>query len=300
MPKECLFCKAPYQNRPIRGHSVQRALIKKFLAEHGHVVMITNYGDAIFSDDETSEPSAIARRVGVNLATTGYFTCTEHERLFDPIEREPMELHRSKNKFLFALRAVAFQTWHLMAARDAWQHVHDECPIGPELAPEPLEFFTKNLSEIQRALGTMTKWYDKKKYELVKHKIIRLRASPTLAVSEWSAYGVETYLNYGITVLPNGHRNTTAIFHFLEGESKNFTNSLGHVEPASSDEKKRILSRVIIEDFENVTISPRAWTQFGPEKQNRITEHYMRSIVEPDLHRLLEVEGQEQLNLFVD
>ena len=158
----------------------------------------------------------MTRLLGISQATTGYFTCTEHERLFDPIEREPMELHRSKNNFLFALRAVAFQTWCLMAARDAWQHVHDESPIGPELAPGPLEFFTTNLSEIQRALGTMTEWFDKKKYKLVKHKIIRLKASPTIAVSEWSAYGVETYLSYGITVLPIGHRNTTAISYFLE------------------------------------------------------------------------------------
>lgn len=279
---------------------MQRALIKKFLAEHGHVVMINNYGDTMFSDDETFEPSAIARRVGVNLATTGYFTCTEHERLFDPIEREPMELHRSKNRFLFALRAVAFQTWRLMAARDAWQHVYDESPVGPDLAPEPLDLFSRNLSEIERALGMMTGWYEKKKYEMVKHKTVKLRGSPTIAVSEWSAYGAESYLDYGLTVLPIGRRNTMAIFHFLEEQSENFIDALGHLEPAPVDEKKRILSRVIIEDFENVTVSPRAWTQFGRDKQRRIARHYMQSMTDRRLHRLLRVEGQELLNFFVD
>lgn len=299
-PKECLFCRTPSPNKPIRGHSIQRALIKKLLAERGHVIMINNYGDAIFSDDETFEPSTIAKRVGVNLATTGYFTCTEHERLFDPIEREPLELHRSKNRFLFALRTCAFQTWRLMAAREAWQHVRDESPIGPMLASEPLRFFSKNLSEIERTLGTMTDWYEKKRYELVKHKIVRLKASPTIAVSEWSAYGAESYLDYGLTVLPIGGRNTTAIFHFTEGESVKFIDALGHLGPASPDEKKRILSRVIIEDFENVTLSPRAWTQFGPDKQNRITQHYMRSMTDPLIHRLTEVEDQDLLNFFVD
>ena len=158
----CLFCKVPLQNGPIRGHSIQRALIRKFLAERGHVIMINNYGGAIFSDDQNPEPSAIAKLVGVNQATTGYFTCTEHERLFEPIEREPIELHRSKNQFLFALRAVAFQTWRLKVARDAWRHVYDESQIGPNLAPEPLNFFSKNLGDIERTLETMTEWYEKK------------------------------------------------------------------------------------------------------------------------------------------
>ena len=298
--RECLFCKVPLQNKPIRGHSIQRAMIKKFLAERGHVIMINNYGDAIFSDDQNPEPSAIARLVGVNQATTGYFTCPEHERLFDPIEREPLELHRSKTKFLFALRAVAFQTWRLKVARDAWRHVYEESPIGLTIAPGPLNFFSKSLSDIERALETMTEWYEKRRYELVKHKIVRLRARPTIAVSEWSAYGVESYLNYGLTVLPVGHQNTTAIFHYFEEESENFYAALGHLEPASLKEKKHMLSRVIIEDFENITVSPHAWNQFGPEKQNRITEHYMQSLTDPELHRLKEVEGQDELNFFID
>ena len=101
-------------------------------------------------------------------------------------------------------------------------------------------------------------------------------------------------------MLPLGVRNTTAIFHFLGEESDNFRNALGHLEPASPKEKKRILSRVIIEDFENVTLSPRAWNYFEPERQNRITEHYMQSIKASDLRRLPEVKGQELLNFFID
>ena len=298
--RECLFCKAPSQNRPIRGHSIQRALVKKFLADSGHVIMINNYGDAIFTGDENPEPSAIAKLVGVNQATTGYFTCPEHERLFDPIERDPIELDRSKIKFLFALRAIAFQTWRTKVARDAWRHVYEESPMGPNLAPAPLDFFTKNLSEISRALETMTEWYEKKSYDRVKHKVVRLKATPTVAVSEWSAYGVESYLNYGLTVLPIAPRNTTAVFHFLEEESDNFRNALGHIEPASQSEKKRLLSRVIIEDFENVTVSPRAWNQFGSKRQDRITAHYIQSIRDLDLHRFAEVNEQELLNFFID
>ena len=253
-----------------------------------------------FSDDQNPEPSAIAKLVGVNQATTGYFTCTEHERLFEPMEREPIELHRSKNQFLFALRAVAFQTWRLKVARDAWRHVYDESRIGPNLAPEPLNFFSKNLGDIEKTFQMMTEWHEKGKYELVKHKIVRLKARPTIAVSEWSAYGIESYLNYGLTVLPVGQRNTTALFHYFEEESENFYAALGDLEPASLTEKKNILSRVIIEDFENITVSPRAWNQFGTEKQNRITEHYMRSITDPVLHRLPEVKGQDELDFFID
>ena len=101
-------------------------------------------------------------------------------------------------------------------------------------------------------------------------------------------------------MLPVAPRNTTVIFHYLEEESENFRNALGHLEPASLSEKKRLLSRVIIEDFENVTLSPRAWNEFGPKRQNKITEHYMQSIRYPDLHRLSKVKGQELLNLFID
>ena len=145
-----------------------------------------------------------------------------------------------------------------------------------------------------------------KKYELVKHKIVRLKARPTIAVSEWAAYGAESNVNYGLTVLPDGHRNTTAIFHYFGDGSEKFDDALCHLERASLTAKKHVLSRVIIEDYENVTVSPHAWNQFGSEKQNRITEHYMavdyrmRPITDPDLHRLTEIEGQDQLNLFID
>ena len=107
--RECLFCEDSSQRKKVRGHSIQRALIDKFLADNGHVIMFGNEDSMKFLSSQEITPflSARAELVGLNQATTGYFTCEEHERIFDPIERGQLDINRSKNRFLFALRAVA-------------------------------------------------------------------------------------------------------------------------------------------------------------------------------------------------
>ena len=302
--RECLFCEqpSPSQPRKVRGHSIQRALISKFLAESGHVIMLRNDMSANMKamHGQIARPSAKAELVGVNQATTGYFTCAEHERIFKPIEQGTLDLSQSAQLFLFALRAIAFQTWRVRAAHNAWHSAVKEVDSVPYTTLIPLEFFANALQRVDSTWQSIVGRYAEKRYERIKHKVVRLKTSPTLAVCEWSAFGEESYLDCGLTVLPITTRHTTAIIHYFEKDTDTLYNSLGHLFAATKQGQKQILSRVVIEDFENVTLSPRVWDQFSPEKQQRIKDHYMDTIRDPNLHRLVNIKGEEHLNFFLD
>lgn len=297
--RECLFCEDSSQRKKVKGHSIQRSLIAKFLAENSHVIMFKNEDSMKFLSTKEITPflSARAELVGVNQATTGYFTCEEHERIFEPIEQGPLELNRSRNRFLFALRAIAYQTWRVKVAHNAW---HSAVKDSGSALDDYVEMFSDMMQGVDSFLQSALRRYDEKRYNCIKHKVIKVKTSPTLAVSEWSSYGDKDYLNYGLTVLPINERNTTAIIHYLEEDTEKLQASLGHLFAAAKQDQKQILSRVIIEDFENVTLSPRVWNQFGPEKQQRIREHYIDTIRDPNLHRLVKIEGEEHLNFFLD
>ena len=298
--RECLFCEDPSQRKKVRGHSIQRAVISEYLADNGHVIMFSNEQIMKLINERNADPSAIAKRVGVNQATTGFFTCSEHEQIFTPIEQGTLNLKRSSHRFLFALRAIAYQTWRIKSVHDAWYYAINETGSVPASAIVQLELFSERLQEAEGILKSMTRWYNDKEFERIKHKVLRLKTSPTLAVCEWSAFGNESYLKYGLTVLPINASHTTAMIHYFEEDTNMLYDSLGHLLATTKQKQKKILSRVIIEDCENVTLSPHIWNQFSSVKQQRIKEHFRDTIANPELHRLPYIEGEEHLNFFVD
>ena len=168
------------------------------------------------------------------------------------------------------------------------------------MAIDHLEMFSEMMQGVDSFLQSMIRWYNEKSYDRIKHRVIKIKTLPTLAVSDWSSYGDKDYLNYGLTVLPINERNTTAIIHYLEEDTEKLQASLGRLFAAAKQAQKQILSRVIIEDFENVTLSPRVWNQFSPEKQQRISEYYIATLIEPNLHRLAKIKGEEHFNFFLD
>ena len=188
----------------------------------------------------------------------------------------------------------------MKVAHNVWHSAVKSSDTVLDMAFDPLEMFSEMMEGVDSFLQSMIRWYYEKRYDRIKHRVIKIKTSPTLAVSEWSAYGEESYLNYGLTVLPINARNTTAIIHYSEEDTEKLHDSLGHLFGATKQDQKQILSRVIIEDFENVTLSPRVWNQFNAEKRQRIREHYIDTIRDLDLHRLVKIEGEEHLNFFLD
>ena len=298
--RDCLFCEKTSQRKKVKGHSIQRALLSKFLAENGHVIMLKNDKFMKLVNGQMPELSASAKLVGVRQATTGYFTCSEHDRIFEPIERGNLDLNRNSHLFLFALRAIAYQTWRVKTVRNAWSCSIKENDSVPDVAVANFEIFSNALQRVDKILRLMTGWYNGERYERIKHKVLQLKASPTLAVCDWSAFGDPSYLDYGLTVLPINASHTTAIIHYFEKDTDKLRDSLGHLLAATKQKRKHILSRVIIEDFENVTLSPRVWNQFNPEKQQRIQKQFLDTMENLELHRLVNIQGEEHLNFFID
>ena len=109
--RRCLEPAEQCEARAIRAHSIQNATILKRLADSGHVITFDiAYGKG--------QPLSVDfKRVGRNKAATFTGLCPQHDAMiFEPIEKNPVNLLDPEHLFLLAYRSALMETHKLMEA----------------------------------------------------------------------------------------------------------------------------------------------------------------------------------------
>src|SRR5947207_12079164 len=110
--KYCLHPEAPNgcSHQIVSAHSVQRAMLEKFIAEDGHVVQVK-----VTAHVDPVGLLAKPERVGINKATTFAGFCSKHDNdLFSPLESSAFDFEPNQIALL-AYRAICRELY----AKDA-------------------------------------------------------------------------------------------------------------------------------------------------------------------------------------
>lgn len=128
--KYCLHPEAPHtcSKNIISAHSIQKALLKKFISVSGHVVQIK-----VSAHVEPVGMLAKPENVGINNATTFSGFCGKHDtELFRPLECAGFSFTRSQIALL-GYRAVCRELYlkeaAIAAADSAWSY----CSVNPDI-----------------------------------------------------------------------------------------------------------------------------------------------------------------------
>ncbi len=129
--KYCLHPEAPNgcSKKIASAHSVQRALLKKFISEKGHVVQIKTSVHA--------EPVGLLAKpelIGINDATTFSGFCSKHDSdLFHPLETSEFSFTRHQITLL-GYRAICRELYSKDAEIAAADSVWSYCSVNPDIA----------------------------------------------------------------------------------------------------------------------------------------------------------------------
>lgn len=128
--KYCLHPNAPEgcSKNIISAHSVQKALLKKFISSNGHVVQIK-------PSVHVGPIGVLAKPeyIGINNATTFSGFCGKHDtELFRPLEC--MDFHFSRSQIaLLGYRAVCRELYQKEAEIAAGESVWSYCSVNPDI-----------------------------------------------------------------------------------------------------------------------------------------------------------------------
>lgn len=145
--KYCLHPEAPHacSKNIISAHSVQKALLKKFISAKGHVVQIK-----VSAHVEPVGVLAKPEDVGINNATTFSGFCGKHDtELFRPLECAGFSFTR-RQIALLGYRAICRELYlkeaSIAAADSAWSY----CSVNPEIHGFPEKSERHHIMQIAR------------------------------------------------------------------------------------------------------------------------------------------------------
>jgi hypothetical protein len=127
--KYCLHPEAPFGCSNISAaHSVQRAMLKRFLAQDGHVVKI-----AVTPQVDPIGMFIGPEPIGINNATTFFGFCNEHDaKLFAPLEI--VDFTASPQQIaLLGYRAVSREVYQKDAEIAAAEAIRDYAAVCPDI-----------------------------------------------------------------------------------------------------------------------------------------------------------------------
>jgi len=274
----------------IRAHSVQNARSLDLLAVEGHVVAPT-----IRLDAEQGLSVELAR-VGRNQATTFSGLCPTHDReIFAPIETASVNPHDPQDRFLLAYRATFYEVHATCAA--AWQVQmgylkRTELGLDPHDEPSRAGFFAVDRMiaayETYRYKQLFDNAYLQRDFAILDHDVITLTvAEPTIAACALFSLDHirrgDDVVRVCLTILPIEPGQTAALFSYVRADASLARAELGRILTSSGARQKYELSRRLLNNCQNFTISPRYVASWSPTKKKVITDFFVRTVIHDDL-----------------
>jgi len=276
--ERCLHVGFDCDEKPIRAHSIQNSKILDLLQRDNHVIAPLPYVDP------ATGPRVKLKSIGRNDASTFTGLCAKHDKeLFRLADTEPLDTNNATQLAQLAYRAV-MRELHV-CVEGAYridllhqQHIRDG--LVDKDTPSPSTVFWDKGWRVIRYRGVH---FDKpmaagKNPPLI-HRIVELKdQSPTLAAASLFSVEIDAkgdIIGPALTVAPVDTEKTVAIISFPRKQEakveEHLSALLNATEPA---EKKRELSRLIIERVENFVLSPPFHDSMPEEKEKRVIDAY--------------------------
>ena len=227
---------------------------------------------------------------------TRKWACSHHDSVtFSKIEKESIDLDNEEHCLLLAYRSVLFDFFQKCVVLRwfkelAWEFQTNVFSPQIFIHSERKRLVNKFKIQMEKALLLLNNGEDSS----MSHKIITINSTPTVAativtwregesvnapreldkIKKTNLLRPLSELPLFVTVYPE-HNKNVAILSFSKG-----WDSLVRVFMPAFWEKEvnlssALLSKTILEETENIMISPAAWHSFGKEKQTRILDQFI-------------------------
>ena len=281
--KECLI-NGEHKGQIVKGHLIPRSWFTE-ISVQSKVMMIVEPPINLFW---TQRDHAIS--VGIGDATTGFFTCEEHEKLFFPIDAKDPDLSNARNLALMMYKAVISQLWSQKLMKKAYESILHETPNN-----EPAQIILWNHKERERGLTVYKKKIEQclnpvscmkctgKECQSIGHKVWHITGAPAIAASQHmdgirariNPYRgtVQRIVNWGLTVLPTS-KGHAVILHYYKDEERYLYTLFEKLFNAQGKNLQSELSILMLDYCENIAISPSHWERLGARRQQAIVERF--------------------------
>lgn len=285
-PKRCFAgLSEDCKDTPVRAHFIQRALLRTISNASGFVhplynLSVKNWGHA---DPDLHERLWFHSEIHTKAAASRRFVCRMHESMFQEMERPKPDWENPRHQTLLAFRSLLINSYVKEWLADACALMGEEQLSEKHL--EQLGYSVALEASLRRALVSAN-------YASIRHLVVYLDVNPTLAATGVIVYPpLGTVLSDTITkvtkpissyplvvnVLPDEHRQVLLLSHTGEGlpSVRYLLSKLQHTGTSISTGQ---LSKILLEEFEFIHVSPSAWNSFGKAKQDAIVQHYVLSM----------------------
>ena len=284
--RQCLEPMEACEAEAIRAHSVQNSNGLDLLARDGHVIMLR------IIHQQGGEPTVDWEPVGRNSATTFTGLCAQHDSsIFRAIDTIPLDLSSAEQLFLFAYRSVLREMHAVIEGAMRLQTAYlRRVDRGKSPADRPDHHGLRATEALSNAYDTyvykrsLDRALLERDFGVLMHKHLYLEASPpSIAVSSlfslddmpWPDDVARVILN----VIPT-REGTHAIFSFLVGDADIAAQYLHRVLTATESYQKYLLSKLVLQNCDNIVIAPPYFERLSEVRKNKMREFFENTIVQ--------------------
>lgn len=267
----------------IRAHSIQNSGILGQLSDNGHVIMPKLHSNG-------GKPELVFTIVGRNKATTFTGLCGDHDaRIFEPIDKTPIDSRNEEHLFLLAYRSVLREV-HAVATGAVKNQLGYQEKVALGLIPGDVPTsdgmravaFIANAYESYLYKRKFDTAYTAGEYSNVQHvRLFEDGYLPTIAVSALFSLDdipvEDDVARIALNVFPSG-RGVSVVFSFLANEAPHVLPFLQPFISASGETLLQLLSVRILLSCENFVLCPRFWKDVGPSRRQAIAGLFSASL----------------------
>ena len=284
----------------VEAHSIQKAKLRLIADEQGRVyTMIPDMmkSIAMMSAKENTRDQQFLQHRSINSSMmTRKWACSYHDSItFSKIEKESIDLNNEEHCLLLAYRSVLFDFFQKCVVLKWFQELAWEFQTNmffPQIFnhSERKRMVDKFKIQMEGALLRLKNGEDSS----MSHKIITINSTPIVAATivtwrEGESINAPRELDeikranllrplselpLFITVYPEHDRNV-AILSFPKGWDSLVRVFMPAFWEEDVNRASALLSKTILEETENIMISPAAWHSFSVEKQKRILDQFI-------------------------
>ncbi|MEQ9404789.1 MAG: hypothetical protein RIM99_14450 [Cyclobacteriaceae bacterium] len=297
---ECLYPLERCERKAIKSHSIQNSGTFDLLHSNNHLYSFRTIHN-------NSKPELELQLIGRNLASTFLGLCKTHDNLlFEPIDKETIDLSNQKQLFLLAYRSILKEfhaTIEVFGRFDKYYQQEVKQGYRPRTDPQK-EIEYSRLSANTVEMGAFKHEIDlalkEQNYDFMKHEyFIASVAQPSVACSQlFSADSIkyrDDILRIMLNVVPLDEVRTLVLFSSTEGEYTLAKSYWNRCFMGDEHYQKYETSKMIIRNCENFYLKPDFVSKWSEEKKNKILEYYWSALLRDE-----DIYNTEEYYLFDD
>lgn len=260
-------------NSPINSHTVQNSKILDLLCHNDHVIQI------VLKTEGANKPRYIFDRVGRNKASTFRGLCQKHDNdIFTKIDNNPFNENDDFYLLLLSYRALLKEYSDKLSVCKMIEHVEKETEKAEKPPSEEMTAFKLNVIHAMNQVVDHLKIYE----QSLKSGVINGLAffifkidnqSPAISASSVvnaNNDGNGKLTNAAINILPVSNDQSVMLVACKTSHKNKVRKWFSDIKVGSIEKKKNIISKILIQNCENIQISPTVFDAWSEQKRERI------------------------------